>query len=227
MIKLAMLVLLSVLAVSVIGSKMMETAPDAAERAIRVDAPTEMTNGLRYRIDPGQSRFTVEAFSGGLLWFIGHNHLFAIRDFSGEARITPDALAPASLQISVKANSLEETQEAFTPQQKQIINTGARNTVLEADKYPEIIFRSAEVTAEKTGENQYKAKIAGDLTLHGVTRRISIPALLSIDGNTLRASGEFSINRSDYNVKTVSIKMGTIRIRNKVKFSFYIVANKA
>lgn len=226
MIKLAMLVLLSALSVSVIGNNLIETAPIAAQRMMRVDARTA-TNGVRYRINPEQSRFTVEAFSGGLLWFMGHNHLFAIRDFTGEARITPGALAPASLQISVKANSLEETKESFTAQQKQIINTEARNTVLEADKYPEIVFMSAEVVAEKTDENQYKAIIAGDLTLHGVTRRISIPALVSIDGNILRASGEFSINRSDYNVKTISIKLGTIRIRNKVKFSFDIVANKA
>jgi polyisoprenoid-binding protein YceI len=225
MTKLAMLILLSVLAVSVIGGKIMKAAPDADERMVRVAAVTE-ANGLRYRINAGQSRFTAEAFSGGLLWFMGHNHLFAVRDFTGEAHATADTLAPASLQMRVKAGSLEETHENFTPQQKQIINTEARDKVLEADKYPEITFTSSEVSVEKSGENQYKAKITGDLTLHGVTRRITIPALVTIDNNTLRASGEFSINRSDYNVKTESIKGGLVRIRNRVKFSFDMVANR-
>ncbi len=41
-------------------------------------------------------------------------------------------------------------------------------------------------------------KIDGDLTLHGVTRRITIPVVVTLNGNNLRAVGEFSIDRDDY-----------------------------
>ncbi|HXG92796.1 MAG TPA: YceI family protein [Blastocatellia bacterium] len=180
----------------------------------------------RYRINPTESRFMVEAFSGGILWFLGHDHHFAIRDFSGEAEATAGTLTPASLQMTVKAASLEETGRNFTEQQKQIINNGARKEVLEADKYPDIVFKSTDVKAKKMTENQFEAEIGGDLTLHGVTRHITIPARVMLNGDTLHASGEFSVNRSDYNVKTHSIKAGTIRVRNKVKFTFDIVANR-
>lgn len=66
----------------------------------------------------------------------------------------------------------------------------------------------------------------GDLTLHEVTRRVVIPAQVRLDGNTLYADGEFSIDRSDYKVKTKAIKWGTIGMRDKVKLSFDIVANR-
>ena len=181
-------------------------------------------NVLRYRIDPAQSRFMANVSSGGLLCFLGHTHHFAVRDFTGEATITPDAIAPASLELTIKAASLEETGKDFTEQQKQIINNTARKQVLEVDQHPEIVFKSTAITGEMKPDDHYEAKVKGNLTLHGVTRPIEIPVLVTRKGNFLHASGEFSINRSDYNVKTESIKWGTIRVRNKIRFEFDIVA---
>lgn len=177
----------------------------------------------RYRIDAGQSRFMVRTFSGGLLWFKGHDHFIRVGDFSGEVQLTPGAIAPASLELRVRADSLEETREVFTPQQKGIINKELREIVLETGRYPEITFKSTDVTGRLDGL-QYEAKIGGDLTLHGVTRRIVIPAEVTLDGNGLRARGEFTINRGDYNVKATSALHGTIRVRSKLKFTFDIVA---
>jgi polyisoprenoid-binding protein YceI len=69
-------------------------------------------------------------------------------------------------------------------------------------------------------------KIGGDLTLHGVTRHIEIPAQVSLSGSDLRAVGTFSINRSDFNVKATSAFHGMVRVRNKVKFTFDIVGHR-
>lgn len=179
----------------------------------------------RYRLDAGQSRFMVRAFAGGLLWFKGHDHFIAARDFSGEAQLTPGAASPASLQMTVRAESLVETRDVFTEQQKQIINKELREIVLEPAKYPEITFKSTEVTGDLTG-SQFEAKIGGDLTLHGVTRHIRIPAQVTLSGDTLRARGEFTVNRSDYNVKATSAKHDLIRVRNKLKFTFDIVGHQ-
>ena len=179
----------------------------------------------RYRLDASQSRFMVRAFSGGLLWFKGHDHFVAVRDFTGEAQLTPGASSPASLQMTIRADSLVETREVFTEQQKQIISKELREIVLETDKYPEITFKSTDVTGNLTG-GQFEAKIGGDLTLHGVTRRIIIPARVTLNGETLRAQGEFTVSRKDYNVKATSALHGTIRVRDKLKFTFDITAHQ-
>jgi len=167
----------------------------------------------------------VRAFSGGLLWFKGHDHFIAVRDFSGEAQLTPDAVTPASLQITARADSLVETRDVFTEQQKQIINRELREIVLETAKYPEITFKSMDVTGKLVG-GQFEAKIGGDLTLHGVTRRIIIPVQVTLSGDTLRAVGEFTVNRGDYNVHATSAVHGLVRVRKKLKFTFDIVARQ-
>lgn len=191
----------------------------------RVKTETRGVGAARYRLDASQSRFMVRAFAGGPLWFKGHDHFIAVRDFSGEAQLTPGAINPASLQMTIRAASLVETRDLFTEQQKQIINRELREIVLETNKYPEITFKSSDVTVNLSG-GQVEAKIGGDLTLHGVTRHIVIPAQVTLSGDALRAQGEFTVSRGDYNVKATSALHGTIRVRDKLKFTFDIVARQ-
>src|SRR6267143_6618812 len=119
-----------------------------------------------------------------------------------------------------------ETSDAFTAPQKQIINKELREIVLEPEKYPEIVFKSTDVSGKPLGNNQYDLRIAGNLTLRGVTHRIVIPAKVTLTGNDLRAVGEFSIDRSDFNVKATSAFHGLIRVRKSVKFTFDIVGHE-
>ena len=184
------------------------------------------SNTTRYRLDASQSKFTAHALAGGLLWFKGHDHLIAIRDFTGEAQLTPNSITPATLEIIAKTASMAETSDVFTEQQKQIINRELREIVLHPDQYPEIIFRSTSVTGKPTSSNEYDLKITGDLTLHGVTRQITIPTKITVKGNKLRAQGEFSINRDDFKVKATSAVHGLVRVRKKVKFTFDIVGHQ-
>ncbi|HXM48992.1 MAG TPA: YceI family protein [Pyrinomonadaceae bacterium] len=179
----------------------------------------------RYRLDSSQSKFIAHALRGGLLWFKGHDHLVAIREFAGEAQLTPDSISPASLEITAKAASMVETNSVFTDQQKQIIDKELREIVLQPDQYPDITFRSTSVTGKAAGANQYDLKIAGDLTLHGVTRQITIPTKVTVTGNDLRAQGEFSVNRDDFKVKATSAAHGLVRVRNKITFTFDIVGH--
>jgi len=179
----------------------------------------------RYRLDASQSKFIAHALAGGLLWFKGHDHLVAVREFTGEAQLTPGSVIPSSLQITAKADSMVETSSVFTEPQKQIIDKELREIVLEPSKYPDIIFRSTNVTGKSTG-NQYDLSITGDLSLHGVTRQITIPTKVTVTGNDLRAIGEFSIDRGDFKVKATSAVHGLVRIRDKVKFTFDIVGHQ-
>ncbi|HEX7957974.1 MAG TPA: YceI family protein, partial [Pyrinomonadaceae bacterium] len=142
-----------------------------------------------YRLDAARSKFVVRAFAGGPLWFKGHDHFVAARDFTGEARLTPGAVSPASLTLTVRAASLAETRDLFTEQQKRIIDGELRDIVLEPDKYPDITFRSTDVAAEPRG-GAFRVKLGGDLTLRGVTRRVVIPAEVTLEGDALRARGE-------------------------------------
>jgi polyisoprenoid-binding protein YceI len=185
-------------------------------------APTTVT----YKLDPSQSKFMAHANAGGLLWFKGHNHHLDAGDFSGQVEITEGTVTPASLRLVVKAASLHETGADFTEPQKQIINKELHDIVLHPDQYPDIIFQSTNVTVKDSTADRYEVKIDGDLTLHGVTRRITIPAVVTLSGDKLRAIGEFSIDRDDYKVKATSAFHGMVRVKNNIKFEFDIVGHR-
>ena len=180
-----------------------------------------------YKLDPARSKFMVRAFAGGVLWFKGHDHFVAARDFDGEARLTPGSVNPASLTLTVRAASLAETRDVFTEQQKKIIDGELRDIVLEPGKYPEITFKSTDVSAEAARGGVFKVKLGGDLTLRGVTRRVQIPAEVTLEGETLRARGEFEIKRGDFKVPATSAFHGTVRVRDRLKVMFDIVARRS
>lgn len=193
--------------------------------SIKTSAKIHSSPIVRYRIDASQSKFMVHASRGGLAYFKGHNHEIAVRDFSGEASLNLDLINPATLSMAIRADSLEETSEVFTPQQKAIIKKELQEIVLETAKYPEITFKSTDVQG-KINNGQFDVKIGGDMTLHGVTKHIVISSRVSVSGDTLRAQGEFTINRRDFNVKATSAFHGLVRVKDKLKFTFDIVAQR-
>ena len=196
--------------------------------ALLLAAPLTVANqsSRNYALDSSQSKFVARAFAGGLLWFKGKDHLVAVREFTGEAQITPGSITPASLEITAKAASMVETREVFTAQEKEIINKELREIVLEPEKYPDITFKSTRVSGKSTGAERYELKIEGNLTLHGVTRGITIPTEVTLSGNDMRARGEFSIDRDDFGVKATSAFHGMVRVRKKIEFSFDIVGHQ-
>src|SRR5262245_33977485 len=178
----------------------------------------------KYRIDASQSRFGVKVFAGGLFSAFAHDHNIAIRDFSGEAQFTYGSVEPASLQITIKSGSLEITDKVSASDRQKIEGT-MRDEVLEIAKYPEIVFKSTSVSASKSGEGQYQAKISGNLTLHGVTKPLTIAAHLEFGDKLLRSKGSFAIRQSTFDIKPVSIAGGTVKVKDELKFNFDIVAH--
>ena len=182
---------------------------------------------VTYTLDASRSKFMAHANRSGLLWFKGHSHHLAASDFSGRVELTPQSITPASLRLVVKAASLHETGADFTDQQKQIINKELHDIVLLPDQYPDIIFQSTNATAKPgSAGGSYDVKLTGDLTLNGTTRRIEIPATVTLNGDEMRAVGKFSINRDDYKVKATSAAHGLVRVDNTVKFEFDIVGRR-
>jgi polyisoprenoid-binding protein YceI len=198
-------------------------------QAIHADIPSQIVSSpasAKYTLSARESKFMARAYAGGLLWFKGHDHHLAAREFSGDVELTPETITPASLRLSVKAGSLVETGSAFTEPQKEIINKEVRELVLQPDQYPEIVFQSTAATSKSVGGGQYDIKLTGNLTLHGVTRTEEIPVRVTLSGDTLRAVGDFSIDRSDYKVKATSAFHGLVRVRDKVKFEFDIIGHR-
>jgi len=134
-------------------------APKKVEPAPSIQTPVEAAKqkragGDRYRIDAAASQFTARIGAAGALSVFGHEHFVAIREFSGEARLTPGALETGSLQVTINAGSLAEAGPAFSDADRKKIDHDIHEQALELSKYPQIVFSSTSVSAKKLGEGQ-------------------------------------------------------------------------
>ena len=71
-------------------------------------------------------------------------------------------------------------------------------------------------------EGRYQVNVSGDLSLHGVTRSLTVPAQLAILGDEFRASGEVSLSQTNFGIQPVSVAGGTLTLKDELKFSFNI-----
>jgi polyisoprenoid-binding protein YceI len=178
----------------------------------------------RYTFEPRQSRFTVQAFSGGMLRMFAHNPTLAIRDFDGELNFSPEDSSKASLHLSAKSNSLDLTDDVSAKDRHEI-QTVAKDQVLEAARYPEVTFQSNEVSTAGNG-NAFRVHFKGNLSLHGANKPQDVDAQVTVLGDTVRLSGATTLRPSDYGIKPVKAAGGAITTKDEVKLAFDIVGRK-
>ena len=196
---------------------MAEISTAAAEAA---ETPAD-----RYVIDGRSSRFTAQAFATGMLARMGHNPTIGIRDFSGEMNFNPDKLQAGGFHLVIKSASLS-VQDDISDKDLREIERLMKQEVLETAKFPEIVYDAAGIAVTKMADALYSAALDGNLSLHGVTRRQPITVRVALFGTMLRASGDFSLDQTDYNIKLVSVAGGALKLKDELKFSFEIVARK-
>jgi polyisoprenoid-binding protein YceI len=200
---------------------MSENQRDTVSSVEREAAPA------RFVLDAAQSTFTVHAFSTGLLAGFGHSPTIAIRDFAGDARFVPGTLADASLRIVIQAASLTVADDVKAKDRRDMEET-MLGAVLDVRSYPEIVFQSTSITPTRVVGDRFKARIIGSLTLRGVTKGgIWILATLGVNGDDLRAQGDFTLKQSAYGIKPVSVAAGVLKLKDELKFAFDLVGHRA
>lgn len=149
----------------------------------------------------------VLVFREGLLTSFGHDVTLKVTNLSmtvGDAEedeVTAN-FDPSSLRV---ADSISDSDR------KDI----ERNTekVLEPRKYSKIEFRSVSVTRE--GD---RAQVEGDLTLHGVTNRISVEA--RDDG--ARWNAKIILDQRKYGIKPFSAMLGGLKVKPEVEVNISV-----
>jgi polyisoprenoid-binding protein YceI len=176
----------------------------------------------RYRIDPGRSLFTVQAFAAGLLSAFAHSPTFAVRVYGGEVRLA-DTAESLELELTVNPASLD-LQDRVSASDRREIEARMQGEVLETSVYRSIGYRGGVVQAGTIGQGQYRLTIGGELSLHGVTRPHRVDAELIVFGDGLRLGGGSVLRMSEYGVRPVTALGGTIKLKDELKLSFDLAA---
>lgn len=187
---------------------------------------TQADAGLvHFVLDSRASLFTVQALASGIVAVVAHSPKFAIRDIDGAAAYVPGSLQNASLRMTINVASLEIMDEVSKSDRREIERV-MFDEVLEKNFYPTVEFKSSRVSATKTGESMYRVNVAGDLTLHGATRGMGLEAQVVAGEDTLRAQGSFTLMQSDYGLRIASVAGGTLKLKDELKFSYFIIGRR-
>jgi hypothetical protein len=79
---------------------------------------------------------------------------------------------------------------------------------MESDKFPKSDFKGTitnlgEINFTKDGT--YNAKVSGKLTIHGITKDVSVPGTITVSGSKIQAKAKFSVALKDYNINIPSL----------------------
>ena len=79
---------------------------------------------------------------------------------------------------------------------------------MESDKYPKATFSGRFLGLDATTlstAGPHNVQVEGDLTMHGVTHHIQVPASVELKGSQLVAFSMFSVAPADYNIRVPSL----------------------
>lgn len=167
----------------------------------------------------------MQAFASGLLSAMGHNPTIGIRNFSGDVMFSGDALTGSGFRLSIQAASLSVLDDISDKDQRDIERT-MNEQVLEVAQFPQIVYEAPVVAIAKLGDTLFSATLEGTLHFRGVTRRQPVTARVAVFGSMLRASGEFTLRQSDFQIKPFSFAGGALKLKDELKFSFEMVARE-
>jgi polyisoprenoid-binding protein YceI len=100
---------------------------------------------------------------------------------------------------------------------KELMQEHFNENYMESDKYPKATFSgvyTGDVTTGKDGV--YTVAVKGNLTIHGVTKAIEMPATIERKGETLHGKATFQLSPEDYNISIPSL------VREKIEKSLKV-----
>lgn len=134
------------------------------------------------------------------------SHPGGFTDFAGSVGLG-DPIETSTIELTIQTASLFADKEKLTKHLKS-------PDFFDVGKFPTATFRSTEIKKDGGAPT-----ISGDLTLHGVTKRISFPATVEVSDAKVSATAEFSINRQDYGITYPGMPDDLIRDLVVIKLS--------
>ena len=112
-------------------------------------------------------------------------------EFEGAAHVDTENPAASTVAVTIQAASVATGQAQRDGHLKS-------PDFFDAAKFPHATFTSTAIKAG--GDNGATHTVTGNLELHGVTRAITFPAKIKIDGDGVSVDAEFAINRKDFGI---------------------------
>ena len=181
-----------------------------------------------YSVDSAKSKMEIHVYKEGTFKMFGHDHLISAKDISGEANFDPQKIENSSVRLKIPTKAITVVDPGESEKDRHDVQTTmAGEKVLDVNKFPEITFTSTGISAAKKNAQGWELTLSGKLNLHGQEKPVSFPLQVAVAGNELRGQGELSVLQTDYGITPVKVGGGAVKVKDKLKITFTIVATQA
>lgn len=184
-----------------------------------------------YLVDTADSFIHIYTDTSGALGIFGHKHLIAITEISGAISVS-DQDSHATLTLRPDRFLVDDDVErarAANPEYREPVSGRVRSgtrknmlgaNVLDSANYPEILvsIQLARLTASPL--------LQVLVTILGEEHSLQIPAILEVTQNHIHVSGYFELNHSDLGLEPFTAVGGLLKVGNKLRMQFEIVADR-
>jgi polyisoprenoid-binding protein YceI len=91
------------------------------------------------------------------------------------------------------------------------------NKSMETDKYPTMRFDLNGVTTGAVAGDSVMGTLKGKLTIHGVTRDVTLPAVIHVGQGDVRVRSDFPLNLTDYEIGGLTKMLGMLKMDELIK----------
>ena len=184
------------------------------------------TGSTTYVVDPARSSVVVHVGKSGLFKFAGHEHEILATRCEGTVTAVPEGLARSSLALSFETAGLQVSAKDEPEGDAAKVQTAmAGPKLLDIVRFPTVTFASTAVKGRAASATAYDIEVTGDLALHGVTRRISVPLRVELQGDGLKASGRLALKQTDFGLQPISVA-GVVKVKDEIRIDFEIAATR-
>jgi polyisoprenoid-binding protein YceI len=172
-------------------------APKGDDATISEKQEASAATGQSFAADTAISRIR---FNGR---GVGKNHPGVFKLSSGTVAVANDQITGGNFVINIKSMELEQKGGMFDEKLRPHLMSG---DFFDADKFGTAKFEITKVEpyqpnkADSSIVEGANFNISGNFTLKDVTKNITFPARVDLDGNTLKAKGNFDIDRRQWNM---------------------------
>lgn len=175
-----------------------------------------------YMVDPEASLVAVTVRRAGLMARLGHDHVVAVRTLAGH--VAP-GLGRADLAFRVDQMSVDEPQllreagiaRQASPEAVEGTRKNMLGPVLEAQRYPLVRLQVQGLAG---------GQLRVDVTLHGATRRLELPAAVQVDAGQVSASGKAELKQTDFGMTPFSVGGGLLSVQDALEVRYRIIARR-
>lgn len=199
-------------------------APQGDNATITEKQEASQAKGQVFMVDTAASRIRFTGHG------VGKNHPGIFHLSSGNVALADNVVTGGDVVINIKSMELEQKGGMFDEKLHPHLMSG---DFFDADKFGTAKFEITKVEPYTPNSSDTSVveganfRISGNFTLKDVTKNITFPARIDLDGNTLKAKGNFDIDRRQWNMNYGNDKtLGDKFISEKVNIELDLQATK-